>query len=423
MRIKELSDLSNLLLRKTLFVALVCASQFVKAYDLDDVQAIFEARCVSCHSDADPRDSLSLEDAMTSEAQLVDVDASCTGLANQKRVIPGEPENSVLYTKVNEANPACDGVMPPNGNMITAAERNTIYDWIISLGPAGQFGLIEMELTEIDSTEDDSIVSITVNRLFGSQGEVSVDFALTDGTAVSPDDYNTQAGTLIFAEGVTTQTIDIVLIDDELVEDIEVFFANLSNISGGAVFGSKQQTQVTVTDDDKPGTFLFSRVNYSVAENSNNFDVNILRAFGSSGEVTVELGSADATAIAPNDYTNVTETLVFAEGENSKAVTVSVLDDQVEEGDEVFSLILSNPTNGALLGAPNTVTVTISDDESQDDDGDDGDDGGDDAGGDDSGDTDPETEAEYTAAGSLMFLLPIFLLFVILRKINKSRIF
>jgi hypothetical protein len=412
---KDLSSLSKSILYKLVFILVVLMGQSVNAFDLDDVQAIFEARCVSCHAGANPSDSLSLDNATTSEAQLVDIDASCGGLANQKRVIPGDPENSILYTKVNEANPACDGAMPPGGNMISAADRNTIYDWIISLGPAGQFGLIEMDVTSIDSTEDDQSVIVTVNRLYGTQGEVTVDYTLVNGSAISPDDYTAQAGTLIFADGVTMQTINIVLIDDEIVEETEEFFVNLSNISGGAVFGSKQQTQVTIADDDKPGTILFSRVNYSVAENGTSFDVNVLRAFGSSGEVTVDLSSSNGSAEAGVDYTSVNQTLVFAEGENSKLVTVSVIDDQVEEGDESFSLSLTNVTNGAVLGSPNNVTVSIIDDETIDDGSGDG---GDNGGGEEEEpiDSDPETEAEYTAAGSLMMLLPFLFILGFLRK-------
>jgi hypothetical protein len=273
-----------------------------------------------------------------------------------------------------------------------------------------------MNVTDIDSTEDDLSVTLTVNRLLGTEGEISVDYTLANGSAISPDDYTAQAGTLIFADGVATRTIDIVLIDDEIVEETEVFFVNLSNLSGGAVFGSKQQTQVTVADDDKPGTLLFSRVNYSVSENATSFEVNILRAFGSSGEVTVDLTSNDGTATASVDYISINQTLVFAEGEKSKIISVTVLDDQEEEGDESFSLVLSNPTNGAELGAPNNVTATISDDETVDDDGDGGGEDNDGDSGDDSENTDPETEAEYTSAGSLIFLLPFFLMINLSRK-------
>ena len=42
--------------------------------------------------------------------------------------------------------------------------------------------------------------------------------------------------------------------------------------------------------------------------------------------------------------------LLFAAGERYKDIVVSIIDDDIPEGDETFEIILTNPRNGAELG-------------------------------------------------------------------------
>ncbi len=52
------------------------------------------------------------------------------------------------------------------------------------------------------------------------------------------------------------------------------------------------------------------------------------------------------------DYTAASGTLDFAEGEMSRSFDVTILDDSLYEGDEVFTVTLSNVQGGATLGTP-----------------------------------------------------------------------
>ena len=68
----------------------------------------------------------------------------------------------------------------------------------------------------------------------------------------------------------------------------------------------------------------------------------------------------DVSASGFNDYAGLAGTLTFAPGESSKNITILVIDDTINEGNESFNLILSGVSN-ANLGSPNVVTVTIVD--------------------------------------------------------------
>jgi hypothetical protein len=82
---------------------------------------------------------------------------------------------------------------------------------------------------------------------------------------------------------------------------------------------------------------------------------------------TFTVGCADPTgnnggAYARCDFATTVGSLSFSPGELSKTVTVPLVDDAHDEGAETFQLRLSNAAGtGTTLGAQNTATVTITD--------------------------------------------------------------
>ena len=68
-----------------------------------------------------------------------------------------------------------------------------------------------------------------------------------------------------------------------------------------------------------------------------------------SGTVTVDYATSDGTARAGADFTATADTLTFAPGVTEKTVSVPVLDDDVDEDKETFTLVLRN-ASGASLG-------------------------------------------------------------------------
>lgn len=85
----------------------------------------------------------------------------------------------------------------------------------------------------------------------------------------------------------------------------------------------------------------------------------VRRAGDLSGTVTVYYATSPGTATAGADYTHTEGTLTFAPGETVKPVPVPVANDTAVELDETFSLTLTNPTGGAVLGPRAVAVVTI----------------------------------------------------------------
>jgi len=92
--------------------------------------------------------------------------------------------------------------------------------------------------------------------------------------------------------------------------------------------------------------------------------VNVRRTGGSAGTVSVNYATADGTATASTlvplvtgDYIATTGTLVFADGETEKFITVQIANDTTVETAEIFSLTLTGPQ----VGGTATTVFTIND--------------------------------------------------------------
>lgn len=93
-------------------------------------------------------------------------------------------------------------------------------------------------------------------------------------------------------------------------------------------------------------------------------EVFVTRSQGAVGGASVQFTTANhvpQSAQAGLDYTTVTTTLNFADGETTKSVLVPILADAASEGMEDFDLKLSNPTGGATLGVLADARVAIYD--------------------------------------------------------------
>ena len=88
------------------------------------------------------------------------------------------------------------------------------------------------------------------------------------------------------------------------------------------------------------------------------FAVTLSRA--ASGTVTVEYATSDVSATAGEDYTSASGTLTFDTGETEKTVSVAVLGDEHDEGDETLTLRLSNASGAFITDATATGTISNS---------------------------------------------------------------
>jgi len=229
----------------------------------------------------------------------------------------------------------------------------------------GQPGTLAFTAATASVPEAGGSVSLSVARSGGSTGAASVQYASFNSSAVAGSDFAATSGTLNWANGDSaTKTIRIPIYNDTLADANETFQVRLSN-AAGASLGSVTQTVVSIADDDTAsanGSLVFSAASQSVAENAGTATITVRRTQSFVGAVSVAYASANGTATAGSDYTAVSGTLSWADGDSSnKTFTIPISDDALAEAAETISLSLGNVTGGAALGATRTMSLSITD--------------------------------------------------------------
>ncbi|MEL6939572.1 MAG: Calx-beta domain-containing protein, partial [Cyanobacteria bacterium J06598_1] len=237
------------------------------------------------------------------------------------------------------------------------------YIEFVPRGEAPQPGRFSLGAASYEISESNSAaVPITIERTEGSQGEVSVTVQLTDGSAIAPDDYSSTPITVTFADGETTKTVTVPIVNDSLTEPVETLSIALTGLTNGATLGLQSTAEVTILDDDAAGRLSFEAATFEVNEDgTGNRQISIVRTNGTIGEVSATIQLTDGTATAPDDYSNTPLTVTFADGESVQNIVIPVIDDLETEGNETISLSLVDAQGGAVLGDQSTATVTIAD--------------------------------------------------------------
>jgi hypothetical protein len=226
-------------------------------------------------------------------------------------------------------------------------------------------GIIDFKSLHYDVSETDGQAIVTVERLGGVGGAVSVDYHTSDGSATAGADYAARSGTLNWAAGDSAnKTFTVPVTWDGRAEGTESISLALSNPGGGADQGPNSAAVVRIGDDGESGRLALTTKAYKVGEADDVVTITAKRSGGSlGGPVTVYYAASNGTATAGSDYAAASGTLTFGPGEAAKSFTVHVTSDTVHEGDEAFHVTLSKPGGGASLGSPAGATVTITDDD------------------------------------------------------------
>ena len=209
----------------------------------------------------------------------------------------------------------------------------------------------------VPRSEGGTALSFNVTLAAPSTQQVKVDYATVDGTAKAPGDYTAKSGTLTFAPGETSKPVSVSSVEDALDEDNETFTLKLSNSVQGTV--ADGEGLGTILDDDALPSLRVSDA--SRPEGGAAFTFNVSLSAPSGREVKVDYATLDGTAKAPGDYAPQSDTLTFAPGETSKPVSVSSVQDALDEDNETFTLRLSNSPQARIADANGVATINDDD--------------------------------------------------------------
>jgi hypothetical protein len=115
-------------------------------------------------------------------------------------------------------------------------------------------GTLQFAQTSFTADESDGTATITINRVNGTNGAVAITLKTADDTAKSGSDYDALDLTVSFADGVSSASVPLTVLDDDLAELSESLTLSLSAISGGAILGADKTATLTITDSDSDFT-------------------------------------------------------------------------------------------------------------------------------------------------------------------------
>ncbi len=121
------------------------------------------------------------------------------------------------------------------------------------------------------------------------------------------------------------------------------------------------------SNEDASRVANFSVESSTVAETAGTAQIVISLSQALSTDVDVAISSRPDTAINGQDFYGFYYPITFAAGETSKAVTVTIIDDDEVEGSESFKLRLFNNTRDLTAIPVDSASVTIEDDDTEDD--------------------------------------------------------
>ena len=241
---------------------------------------------------------------------------------------------------------------PVNATIADAQGIGTIYD---NEGPPS------FVVGDVSGAEASGTLTFCVLLTNANGSPVSVDYATADGTAIAGPDYASTSGTLTFNPGQTSKSVPVTIVDDALAEDDETFTLNLSNATGGIAIADPTGTGTIQNDDPDPTVSVGDASVLEGDTGSTTLTFPVTLSGPSGHEIDVDYATSDGTATAGSDYTATNGTLVFAAGETTKQIHVTVAGDFLDEGDETLTVTLSAPFNADLGASIGTGTITNDD--------------------------------------------------------------
>lgn len=180
------------------------------------------------------------------------------------------------------------------------------------------------------------------------------------------DDFSPNGGELVFTNKVSVQAISLDILPDDIPESNETYTLRLYNPTGGATLADTlTETEITILENDSP--VHFSQPVVEVAEDAGNVTLTVMRGLLDDGsqvgnlgtETTISYNTGNGTATGGLDYSSTSGIITFPPGVTTQAVSIPIHNDADPEGDETFHIVLSDPSQDAVLFSPYTVTVII----------------------------------------------------------------
>nr|XP_056705119.1 adhesion G-protein coupled receptor V1 [Euleptes europaea] len=275
---------------------------------------------------------------------------------------------------------------PKRGAIIDPNRAKAVLTILPNDSPYGIVGwhMDSLSVKVAEPEEKSTIITLHVLREQGFVGNISVQliskpvFSLPFiNQAVENEDYKLENKTVIMAENMTMASVTVTILPDTIPELQEGFVINISNVqlldsslTGGQPSVKRiglEIAEIMIEENDDPsGVFNFNATKdisgtvtgYEVPPPENVIKLPVVRKAGRFGSAHLYWEATPATA-SLDDFTPSFGNLTFTDGQEMGMIELTIIDDDVVEFLEMFSVTLLGVAGGARLGDDVLVTVTI----------------------------------------------------------------
>ncbi|GIV32674.1 MAG: hypothetical protein KatS3mg031_0209 [Chitinophagales bacterium] len=225
---------------------------------------------------------------------------------------------------------------------------------------------IRFSSTSASVSESSSSLSVNVTLNYALLTDVSVQFALTGGSATGGGvDFTRSDSSLTILAGATTAYFDINITDDLLEENDETIIITLRNPSVGTTLGSDSVFTCIINDNDALRKIQFATTTGSGSETDTLVTVCIKINLKDDNDTTsvnytVSGGTAQNGGV---DFLLANGTAKILPGDTMTSFTININNDIMDEDDEHIILTLSGSSANCNVGTNDSFIYTIIDDD------------------------------------------------------------
>ena len=240
-----------------------------------------------------------------------------------------------------------------------ALGRRTAY--LTTIDDDFKHGTIRLVNTEYYTDEGTRHVRVGLERVAGSNGQVSVQLQARDLTAQEVvkakfskangssilSDYIPRVIDVTFEPEEVHKSISITVNNDTVKEPDEAFWVELSKPKGGAIidgpFSSSEALVIIVDDDYEAGVLTLTGDEFSVREGSGVYTIAVRRVGGTQGQVHLDYIINSISDEDDSVSESIKGALVWANQDaEDKQILFDVPDDELVNLDRRFEVILDN---------------------------------------------------------------------------------
>jgi hypothetical protein len=242
---------------------------------------------------------------------------------------------------------------------VSASEQTTVTIVDDEPPPTGP-PLVTLSANPTQIAESAGTSTVTATLSAAATNQVTVQLGLA-GTATQGTDYQTSAMQIVIPVGQLSGQITVTAVQDTLDELNETAVVSITSITGNAQESGQQQVELRITDDDNSPTVSIAPSGSTFSEAGGTAQITATLSTLSGQPVSVDLTFA-GTAQLGTDYQRSGQRITIPAGQLSASITLTGVEDTIDEADETVIVTASSATGASLTGTTtHTITVTDND--------------------------------------------------------------